>query len=164
MLFVGRFVERKGLKILRLLVELFPECFWVFIGWGPLNPANWKLPNVCCPGAMEQVQLIPYFQSADLLVLPSVGEGFPAVVQQAMGCGTPALVSDDTALGMPEVESLLYVSDVAITAFAAKLRQIVDSRTELERRRNTVATFARNHWDWEMCTDAYSQILKELTS
>jgi glycosyltransferase involved in cell wall biosynthesis len=163
MLFVGRFVERKGLKVLRLLVELFTECFWVFIGWGPLDPADWRLPNVYCPGPMEQVQLIPYFQSADLLVLPSVGEGFPAVVQQAMACGTPALVSDDTALGMPEVESLLYVADVAITAFAAKLCQILDSCSELERRRDTVATFARNHWDWEICADAYSQILKELT-
>jgi glycosyltransferase involved in cell wall biosynthesis len=164
MLFVGRFVERKGLRMLRSLVELFPECLWVFVGWGPLDPSRWHLPNVWCLGPLDRARLIPYFQSADLLVLPSVGEGFPAVVQQAMACGTPALVSDDTVLGMPEVGPLLYVSDLAIATLAAKLRQIVDSRDELDSRRNGVANFAHHHWDWEMCADKYYKIFCGLTS
>ena len=37
MLFVGRFVEKKGLALLRILAEYFPECEWIFIGWGPLE-------------------------------------------------------------------------------------------------------------------------------
>jgi glycosyltransferase involved in cell wall biosynthesis len=164
MLFVGRFVERKGLQVLRSLVELFPECLWVFVGWGPLDPSKWNLPNICCPGPLDRIRLIPYFQSADLLVLPSIGEGFPAVVQQAMACGTPALVSDDTARGMPEIMPLLYVSDVAIVTFAAKLRQILASWAELDGRRDDVANFAHSHWDWEMCADEYYKIFTALTS
>jgi phosphatidylinositol alpha-1,6-mannosyltransferase len=164
MLFVGRFLERKGLKILRSLAELFPECHWVLVGWGPIDPTTWALPNVSCPGSMDRAQLIPHFQSADLLVLPSVGEGFPAVVQQAMACGTPALISEDTALGMPEIGSLVYVCDLAVPNLAAKLREILGDSEELEARRGPVADFAHSHWDWEVCADRYQKILTQLTS
>ena len=51
---------------------------------------------------LSQAELPPLYQAADLLVLPSVGEGFPLVVQEAMACGTPALVGDETAAGCPE--------------------------------------------------------------
>ncbi len=162
LLFVGRFVERKGLKVLRSLAELFPECQWVFVGWGPLDPVTWGLPNVSCPGAMDRARLVPYFQVADLLVLPSVGEGFPAVVQQAMACGTPALISEDTALGMPEIGPLVFVSDLAVEKFADRLREFLGHPEGMESRRDAVAGFARNHWDWELCTDEYQKILSHL--
>ncbi len=164
LLFVGRFVERKGLKVLRSLAELFPECQWVFVGWGPLDPVTWGLPNVSCPGAMDRARLIPYFQLADLLVLPSVGEGFPLVVQEAMACGTPALISEDTALGMPEIGPLVFVSDLAVEKFADRLREFLGHPEGLESRRDAVAGFAHRHWEWELCTDEYQKVLSQLAS
>jgi glycosyltransferase involved in cell wall biosynthesis len=163
MLFVGRFVEQKGLLILRALVDRFPECHWVFVGWGPIDPATWNSPNVSCPGKLDRSQLIPYFQTADLLVLPSVGEGFPTVVQQAMACGTPALISEDTAIGMPGIASLAFVSDVTIDKVAEQIQQILESGPSLEARREEVARYACHHWDWELCIDQYQRILCQLT-
>jgi glycosyltransferase involved in cell wall biosynthesis len=113
---------------------------------------------------MDRSRLVPYFQSADLLVLPSVGEGFPAVVQQAMACGTPALVSEDTARGMPEIGRLVFVSDLALDQFRDSLRQILDHLDELDSRRDAVAHFAHRHWDWELCTNAYQEVFSELAS
>jgi phosphatidyl-myo-inositol dimannoside synthase len=162
MLFVGRFVEKKGLHILRSLAGRFPGCEWVFIGWGQENPASWGLPNVRCLGSMGRDVLIPYYQSADLLVLPSVGEGFPLVIQEAMACGTPALISSDTALAIPGIESAVFVSDIRLEEFARTLGEILSAPAELQARRDIVARYARQHWDWESCADRYYELFREL--
>jgi glycosyltransferase involved in cell wall biosynthesis len=163
MLFVGRFVEKKGLPILRMLAKCFPECEWAFIGWGPLDPTTWGLQNVRCLGSLDRSQVVAYYQVADLLVLPSVGEGFPLVVQEAMACGTPALISEDTAQGMKGIESVVFVSDLAPGNIVSLLGEILKAPDDLEARRQEVANFARQHWDWNVCADRYRQLFDELT-
>jgi glycosyltransferase involved in cell wall biosynthesis len=93
LLFVGRFVEKKGVLLLREVVQRFPEWEWLFVGWGKEDPQAWGLANVRCQTGVDHPEIARYFQAADLLVLPSFSEGFPLVVQEAMACGTPALVT-----------------------------------------------------------------------
>src|SRR4051812_10539079 len=45
-LFVGRFVEKKGLPLLARMARSRPDLQWAFAGWGHLDPAGWGLPNV----------------------------------------------------------------------------------------------------------------------
>ncbi len=40
-------------------------------------------------GTVEQKQLVPYYQKANLLLLPSIHESFGMVLVEAMACGTP---------------------------------------------------------------------------
>lgn len=42
-------------------------------------------------GSVEQVQLTPYYQKANLLLLPSIHESFGMVMVEAMACGTPVV-------------------------------------------------------------------------
>jgi glycosyltransferase involved in cell wall biosynthesis len=81
-----------------------------------------------------------------------------------MACGTPALISRDTALGMPEVAPHVYVSDLDTQIFAGRLRDILANSQELELRRQAVACFAHRHWNWENCVDEYHQIIMQLAS
>ena len=50
LLFVGRFVEMKGMDLLRQLAQAMPDTQWWFAGWGqahsPWHPASWNLPNI----------------------------------------------------------------------------------------------------------------------
>ncbi|MGH8746762.1 MAG: glycosyltransferase, partial [Burkholderiales bacterium] len=46
LLFAGRFVEKKGLRRLHRLAQDFPRAHWIFAGWGPIDPSQWRLPNV----------------------------------------------------------------------------------------------------------------------
>jgi glycosyltransferase involved in cell wall biosynthesis len=159
MLFVGRFVERKGLPLLRGLAEQFPQCHWVFIGRGDNDPSRWGLPHVTCLGMLGQRDIVPYYQAADLLLLPSVGEGFPLVVQEAMACGTPVLISAETARALPGIEAVAYVTAPHPGPLAALLRRVLDAPAALQSRRAPVAAFAREQWpDWEACADRYLQL------
>ncbi len=163
-LFVGRFVEKKGIHVLRALVERVPRARWVLAGWGPLDPASWGRPNVTVVRAPAVEELTPLYQAADLFVLPSSGEGFPLAVQEAMACGTPALVGSDTAAGCPVADPPILSEPTAgedtIERWCARLHAIAREPETLSAMRPRVAAFAREHWSWEQCVERYAAVLR----
>lgn len=164
MLFIGRFVEKKGLEVLRELTERIGHAHWLFAGWGPMDPTAWGRPNVSVVHSPATEELSALYQAADLLVLPSVGEGFPLSVQEAMACGTPALVGEDTAAGCPEAGDALLSERVggADTAarWAARIQALLAAPGKLESLRPRVAAFAGGHWSWEKCVARYAALLR----
>jgi glycosyltransferase involved in cell wall biosynthesis len=161
LLFLGRFVEKKGLPILRALAERFPRLHWVLAGWGPIDPASWQLANVGVVRSPGTEDLRALYASADLLVLPSVGEGVPLSVQEAMACGTPALIGEETAAGIPQSEEVLPRERVGdgdtVRRWTARLEALLPS---LEALRPGVAAFARERWAWERTVERYGEILR----
>ncbi|MGH8735951.1 MAG: glycosyltransferase family 4 protein [Burkholderiales bacterium] len=164
LLFAGRFVEKKGLRLLHRLAQDLPDAHWIFAGWGPLDPSQWALPNVSVRSNLSQEQLVPLYQVADLLVLPSVGEGFPLVVQEAMACGTPALIGEETAAGCPEARDLLLREPVGVDDAASRWRKRIETllgrEDTLRLLRPQVADFARATWCWNRTAQRYAEILR----
>lgn len=161
LLFSARFVRKKGLHLLQEVAAREPGWRWVLIGRpGDVDPRAWGLNNVQVLEAMPQRQLAQYYAVADLLILPSTGEGFPAAVQEAMSCGTPALVSERVrgdAQGAPIFASGL--SSQAVHTSITQALATVDREPELRAR---VAQFARRHWDWQVAVSRYETILGTL--
>jgi glycosyltransferase involved in cell wall biosynthesis len=110
-LFVGRLVEKKGLKYLLdampAVLVAFPDARLTIAGFGPLEPElreqakRLKLEaNVQFVGAVPQDQLPVLYRQAALFVAPFVQapsgdqEGLGLVCVEAAGCGCPLVVSD----------------------------------------------------------------------
>jgi alpha-maltose-1-phosphate synthase len=127
-LFVGRFVEKKGLNILELAARMEPDTIWIFAGWGSLDPRTWGLPNVHVFSGLSEASLAPLYRASDAFVLPSIGEGFPLVLQEALASGLPAICGAETACADEKITSLLHavtIDDCDPGKTAAQLVQTV---------------------------------------
>ncbi len=95
--------------------------------------------------AASDTLLRTLYRHAEMVVVPSHGEGFGLVAIEAMACGTPVLAADSAAL--PEATAgaaaLLDPDDVAL--WAGAIRSLLDEparRDELRARATTTFAFA----------------------
>lgn len=155
-LFVGRWVEKKGLPFLRELAAARTQDLFVFIGHGTDDPARWGLANVVSVGRLPQAEIVDYYRAADALVLASVGEGFPLVVQEAMACGLPAVISAETMEGAPPDLDAIESAELELPAWQAALDRL--DRRDLRAR---VAEVARQ-WSWDDVADRFIALYESL--
>jgi glycosyltransferase involved in cell wall biosynthesis len=96
-LYVGRVVATKGLVT---LLDAWPEvllrhpsALLVIVGEGPLAAELQAraVPNVRLAGLAPDP--LPYFQAADCFAFPSLGEGMPSALLQAMATGLPCVAT-----------------------------------------------------------------------
>lgn len=102
-LFVGKFISQKRpldlLNATRVLALEGKDVIAVFIGSGELG-ADLRAGVVRAglrakfEGFRNQTELPPYYVASDVVVLPSESETWGLVVNEAMACGRPGIVSN----------------------------------------------------------------------
>jgi len=108
----GRITIQKGvdyfIRAARRVVDLDPNIVFVISGWGDMEHQIMHLvgemglsKNVIFAGALWDDERDRMYQSADLLVMPSVSEPFGLVPLEAIQQGTPVLISKQS--GVAEV-------------------------------------------------------------
>jgi len=99
---IARLTEQKGhrylIQAIPTLIRHFPRVLFLFIGDGPLRASLIQLA--------QDLEVLPYIQflgfrsdvdallsAMDVFVLPSLYEGFPNAVLEAMACGKPVVAT-----------------------------------------------------------------------
>jgi glycosyltransferase involved in cell wall biosynthesis len=149
---VGNLVPEKGFDILINALEDLPRVRLLLVGDGPLRKTLRSLAAKTAPGRVEfrdnmaQSELRFAYAACDVLGLPSLREGWPNVVLEAIACGTPVVAS--AVGGIPEMlqsgEPAIVIGDRRTHAWASALRVFLETSLEPE----TVRQYAlRFGWD-----------------
>ncbi len=160
LLFVGRLTPKKRIEIaLEGSRRLRAEGAWlVVVGDGP---EAWRLENEAnilhVPG-VDQERMPEMYGAADLLVLPSQGEGLPLSVQEAMMTGLPVAVSNDPAF----TENLTGAPGVRFAANAAELETAM-RRSLSDGASAPVRNYAMDRWSLERFVDRYEALFDRVT-
>ena len=104
-IWVGRFVPEKGLvyflRAMRTVVEEHHDVRLVLVGDGPLRTELVKWVNklgltgkVDFVGSVGRVEVAELLSKSSIFVFPSLREGLPLSVLEAMACGVPVVGSD----------------------------------------------------------------------
>lgn len=178
LLFVGRLVEKKGLKFLLdampAILAKHPDVFLTVAGFGPEEPMlrqqvdrlnlNSKVHFL---GAVLQSQLPALYRRAALFVAPFVTaasgdqEGLGLVVVEATGCECPVLVSDLPAIRDVVPPGLQRVVPGDSAALAQSVSTLLACTPESrEKIAKTLRHSLVERMDWSAVALGYSHLLK----
>jgi teichuronic acid biosynthesis glycosyltransferase TuaC len=153
--FAGHFIERKGALRVVEAMNRVEGLYGIFLGEGPQQPAG---PRVLHAGRVAHSDVPDWLSASDIFVLPTLAEGSPNAVIEAMACGLP-IVSSDIASVRETVDksAAILVDPMDVDAIAAALEELMrDESLRLrlgERalecgRQMNLATRARRIRDW----------------
>jgi len=182
LLFVGRLVEKKGLKylldIMPKIIDLYPNILLNIVGTGPeqknlenqvthLNINN----NVQFLGRLSHKQLVKEYRKASISVFPFIEavngdqEGLGLVMIEAMGCGCPVIACD-----IPAVRDVIINGETGVLVEPKNVVELeqkviflmkrIDYRQKISK---NALTFVRKKFDWKPVSEKYKSIFQSLT-
>jgi glycosyltransferase involved in cell wall biosynthesis len=98
-LVVGNMSRRKGMQFIPEIANRLPPTveIWYTQGWSSKG-AYTRLDNLRCVGTIAPGDMPALYQQADVLLFPTVREGFGRAALEAMACGLPVVASDCSSL------------------------------------------------------------------
>lgn len=174
----GRLNREKGFHHLITaagrLVKQFPETEFrlAILGEGDFRPVledqirrEGLKGIVRCPG--YQTKAASWYRSADLFVLPSLLEGMPNVLLEAMACGTP-VISTDCHSGPREIleggryGELVRVDDAG--SLFERLSRMLQQRDVIRSRADEAKRYVETEWSVQSATRQLEEIFDQVST
>jgi len=144
LLFVHWLSKRKGADMIVPIIKHFLSDFGETIGDFKLlvignGPYRKKLAEetrenklekfIEILGAISNKDIIEYYNNADILIMPSMEEGFPRVLLEAMATGVPYVASDVGSVReiSPDTAQRFLVKSGDVEMFAHKIENLISS-------------------------------------
>lgn len=170
-LFVGRLQKVKGTEMLmKCIYALRKEnVLFSIVGTGEerdrisrfIKEKNITNAEMC--GGLNKADVLKEYQKADLFFLPSVSEGFPLTVLEAMACGLPVVatdVGDMRCLATDHVNGFVVQSNHT-AEFIDKISLILNDTHQAKIMSTNNIKFARKY-SWEETAKKVHQVYEKL--
>jgi glycosyltransferase involved in cell wall biosynthesis len=183
LLFVGRLVEKKGVRYaieaMPAILASHPAARLVIVGDGPDRPMLEQLTHerrldrsVTFAGALANAALPAYYASADLVLAPSVvahdgdQEGAPVALAEAMASGCPVIASDVNGVEDTVLDGITGIivpqrHANALSRAAAELLNDEGPRRDASARSLSVA---RERLDHKLIHDSYARLIQRIAA
>jgi glycosyltransferase involved in cell wall biosynthesis len=170
LLFVGRLVPQKNLALLiEAVAQMQTKVIVDIVGEGELREdlealiQKYQLKNVHLHGKKTGKELLEFYRSADVFVLPSLKEGISLSMLEALAAGLPVVASDS-----PEIRTILgecgvLIQDPTATNYARALDELLADKEALQRLGALSEAKARVH-SWENVVNALEEVYKQVTT
>jgi glycosyltransferase involved in cell wall biosynthesis len=175
-LYVGRFEEEKGIKVLLNAINLISKenlnLEFSLVGDGTLKAwiINFiqknQLKNVKLLGTFSHDEMPKIYNNSDIFILPSHTEGSPASLIEAMSCGIPSIA---TAVGLSKVfikngENGILIAPGDPYKIIEAIKELIRNKTLLEKfrikGRKTILKYTKNYS--KIHSYVYKKILNQL--
>jgi glycosyltransferase involved in cell wall biosynthesis len=173
---VGRLIDWKGteflIRAIPAVLEKFPDAKLLIVGAGPERDVLVRqvrelgLENrVIFLGFISKTDLIAYYHSADVFVLPSINragktEGLGVVLLEAMASGCPVIGSN--VGGIPDIivdgENGFLVPEQDPAALAEKIIQILSNDDLTDQFRKSGYETVQTRFTWEIISKKFSEV------
>lgn len=172
--YIGRLREEKGafefVKAIPGLLAKNPSLEFLVIGEGALQPRieaylkeNHLESHVRLPGWVPYMKLPGFLNELKLLVIPSVTEGLPNIMLEAMACGTPVLATPVGAIPdiISDLQTGFLMEDNSEPCIVSNVLRAVDCK-DLERIVNNSRQLVEKEFSYSAGVKNYETILKSL--
>jgi glycosyltransferase involved in cell wall biosynthesis len=173
LLFIARFAHNKGIHILleaikQLNAEGYEDKLEFNLGGkGPLfehYSTGFSYKNVNYLGFVSDEQLIELYTTNDLFVFPTLFEGMPTVVLEAMSYGMPVIVSDVGATTELVNDQTGYlITKNSVKELKDAIKHFYD-RPAIEKERLSANAFAHveQHFTWHHVAEKHIALFQKL--
>lgn len=172
-LFVGRFAENKGIPyLLEAMYMLNKEGYSgqyevVMAGKGPLLDKlkrKYPMPESQFLGFVPDENLNLLYRDLDFFILPTLFEGMPTVVLEAMSYGMPIIVTDVGATrDMVDDSNGTIIPKHSASAIASSMKQYIQMPREvLQQKAFSSRNRVSSHFTWDIVAKGYADIFRSL--
>lgn len=174
-LFLGRFSRNKGpqdlIAAIPQVLSVVPGASFEFVGEGPLRESMAKQMaelglngNARIRGKVPDV--VPVLQGASVVTRPSLTEGMPLAVMEAMACGKPVVATrvGGTADLIRDGETGILFDPGDIDALADGLIRILQNRSHAASMGRRAREWTERQLTWERLSRQYEQVYEEVAA
>lgn len=157
---LGRICEQKNPEVFNAIAKQFPDLTFYWIGDGHLRD-KLTASNIVITGWVERERALQILQQADIFVLPSLWEGLPMSLLEAMYLGRVCIVSN--IIGNKDVitEGVNGYLAEDVSGFCSQLQKILDADAAvLDRIRQKAKEDVQKEYNTTVMANKYAALYK----